>query len=46
LGESSVFMINSRENYWLQIGIQNIQSENLCRTIQAELEYLLMPTIK
>ena len=46
LGESSVFMINSRENYWLQLSIQKIQAENQCRTIREELEYLLMPKIK
>lgn len=42
LGESSVFMINTRENSWLNSQIQFITSKALSQMLWAELEYQVM----
>lgn len=42
LGESSVFMINTRENSWLNSQIQFITSKALSQILWAELEYQVM----
>ncbi len=42
LGESSLFMINSRENQWLKSNIQLFDIENQCKQLQTELEYYLL----
>lgn len=42
LGESSVFMINSRENLWLKSRIQLIEVQNQQSILETELKYQLM----
>jgi outer membrane protein TolC len=42
LGESSVFMINSRENSWLSAQNQEINSAFQVKALEAELNFLLM----
>jgi outer membrane protein TolC len=42
LGESSVFMINSRENNWLKIQTQFIELETNCKVLYAILNFQLM----
>ncbi|MCH2223791.1 MAG: TolC family protein [Crocinitomicaceae bacterium] len=41
LGESSVFMINSRENTWLKTQINAIKSDIEVRKMKTEIDYLL-----
>jgi outer membrane protein TolC len=42
LGESSVFMINSRENSWLKAKTQLIELETKCKVLYANLNFQLM----
>jgi outer membrane protein TolC len=42
LGESSVFLINSRENSWLKSRIELIRLKNECNSLRSELIYQLM----
>lgn len=42
IGESSVFMINSRESSWLKAQVELIRIENECRMLKAELLFQLM----
>jgi len=42
LGESSVFLINSRENSWLKSRIELIRLKNECNSLRSELVYQLM----
>lgn len=42
LGESSIFMINSRESQWLKAKVQLVEVENENRQILSELNYLIM----
>jgi outer membrane protein TolC len=42
LGESSVFLINSRENSWLKSRIELIRLKKECNSLRSELIYQLM----